>query len=63
MKRIYMKHIFEILQVVVLYVLTLFSIVSILVCFDLARIAEHIDLFRGLSLIVALIIYFKTRRR
>ena len=58
-----MKYIISIGYVVILYVLTLFSIVSILVCFDLARIAEHIDLFKGLSLIVALIIYFKTRRR
>ena len=58
-----MKYIISIGYVVILYILTLLSIVSILVCFDLARIAEHIDLFRGLSLIVALIIYFKIRRR
>jgi hypothetical protein len=51
-----MKYILSIGYVVILYVLTLLSIVSILVCFDLARIAEHIDLFRGLSLIFALVI-------
>ena len=58
-----MKYIISIGYVVILYVLTLFSIVSILVYFDLARIAEHIDSIRGLSLIVALIIYCKIRRR
>ena len=58
-----MKYIISIGYVVILYILILLSIVSILVCFDLARIAEHIDLFRGLSLIFALVIYFKTRRR
>ena len=58
-----MKYILSIGYVVILYILTLLSIVAILVYFDLARIAEHIALFRGLSLIVALIIYCKTRRR
>ena len=56
-----MKYILSVGYVVILYVLTLFSIVSILVCFDLVRIAEHIDLFRGLSLILALVIYFKIK--
>ena len=62
-----MKYIIIIGYVVILYILILLSIVSILVCFDLARIAEHIDLFKGLSLglslIFASVIYCKTRRR
>lgn len=58
-----MKYILSVIYVMILYVLTLLSIIFILVCFDLARIAEHIDLFRGLSLILALVIYFKIRRR
>jgi hypothetical protein len=63
MKRLTLNDVKGICYILALYLLFMFSIVSILVLFDLATLANHIGFFKGISLLVAITTYFKIKRR